>query len=229
MWLDCQRWDYADFYAEFRLSNSAYNPDTHLPPFCTSNYLGYILLSSFDSARGNGTKTITLFCDWRYNRSQSQFSNQKSIANENINPTQTSARQALQKHYDEMKDVTIAELFANDSDRFAKFSATFDDLMLVDFSKTASPKRRWQNYRIWRKRPIWPARLNPCSPARRSTAPNRAVLHVALRNRSNTPIIVDGKDVMPEVNAVLEKMKTFSQAIISGQWKATPVRPSPTW
>ncbi|MDI5434953.1 hypothetical protein MJM45_32815, partial [Salmonella enterica subsp. enterica serovar Kentucky] len=38
-------------------------------------------------------------------------------------------------HYDEMKDVTIAELFANDSDRFAKFSATFDDLMLVDFSK----------------------------------------------------------------------------------------------
>lgn len=53
----------------------------------------------------------------------------------NINPTQTSAWQALQKHYDEMKDVTIAELFANDSDRFAKFSATFDDLMLVDFSK----------------------------------------------------------------------------------------------
>lgn len=48
---------------------------------------------------------------------------------------------------------------------------------------------------------------------------NRAVLHVALRNRSNTPILVDGKDVMPEVNAVLEKMKTFSEAIISGEWK----------
>ncbi|PCO16585.1 glucose-6-phosphate isomerase, partial [Enterobacter hormaechei] len=41
----------------------------------------------------------------------------------------------------------------------------------------------------------------------------------ALRNRSNTPILVDGKDVMPEVNAVLEKMKTFSEAIISGEWK----------
>lgn len=53
----------------------------------------------------------------------------------NINPTQTSARQALQKHFDEMKDVTISELFAKDSDRFSKFSATFDDLMLVDFSK----------------------------------------------------------------------------------------------
>ena len=53
----------------------------------------------------------------------------------NINPTQTSAWQALQKHFDEMKDVTIADLFAKDSDRFSKFSATFDDLMLVDFSK----------------------------------------------------------------------------------------------
>ncbi len=59
----------------------------------------------------------------------------------NINPTQTSAWQALQKHYDEMKDVTIAELFANDSDRFAKFSATFDDLMLVDFSKKPHHRR----------------------------------------------------------------------------------------
>lgn len=53
----------------------------------------------------------------------------------NINPTQTSAWQALQKHFDEMKDVTISELFAQDSDRFSKFSATFDDLMLVDFPK----------------------------------------------------------------------------------------------
>lgn len=65
----------------------------------------------------------------------------------NINPTQTSARQALQKHFEEMKDVTIADLFAKDNDRFAKFSATFDDLMLVDFSKTASPKKRWRNCR----------------------------------------------------------------------------------
>ena len=53
----------------------------------------------------------------------------------NINPTQTSAWQALQKHFDEMKEVTIAELFASDSDRFSKFSATFNDQMLVDFSK----------------------------------------------------------------------------------------------
>lgn len=48
---------------------------------------------------------------------------------------------------------------------------------------------------------------------------NRAVLHTALRNLSGTPVFVDGKDVMPEVNAVLEHMKTFSEAVISGQWK----------
>ncbi|AYY73167.1 hypothetical protein EGX86_04420 [Citrobacter koseri] len=57
-----------------------------LPPSCNSNYLGYILFAAFYPrlirVRANGTKTITLFCDWRYNRSQSQFSNQKSIANE---------------------------------------------------------------------------------------------------------------------------------------------------
>ncbi len=208
------------FYAEFRLSNSAYNPDTRLPPFCTSNYLGYILLSSFDSAWGNGTKTITLFCDWRYNRSQSQFSNQKSIANENINPTQTSAWQALQKHYDEMKDVTIAELFANDSDRFAKFSATFDDLMLVDFSKNRITEETLAKLQdLAKETDLAGAIKSMFSGEKINRTEDRAVLHVALRNRSNTPIIVDGKDVMPEVNAVLEKMKTFSQAIISGQWK----------
>lgn len=48
---------------------------------------------------------------------------------------------------------------------------------------------------------------------------NRAVLHVALRNRGNTPILVEGKDVMPEVNAVLEHMKQFTNSILSGQWR----------
>jgi len=53
----------------------------------------------------------------------------------------------------------------------------------------------------------------------------RAVLHVALRNRSNTPIHVDGKDVMPRVNGVLEKMKNFSEKVTSGKWKGYTGRP----
>jgi len=47
----------------------------------------------------------------------------------------------------------------------------------------------------------------------------RQVLHTALRNQSNTPVLADGKDVMPEVNAVLQQMKKFSEAVISGEWK----------
>lgn len=48
---------------------------------------------------------------------------------------------------------------------------------------------------------------------------NRAVLHIALRNRSNRPILVNGQDVMPDVNAVLEHMKQFTNSVLSGQWK----------
>ncbi|WP_105274475.1 glucose-6-phosphate isomerase [Escherichia sp. MOD1-EC7003] len=138
----------------------------------------------------------------------------------NINPTQTAAWQALQKHFDEMKNVTIADLFAQDSDRFSKFSATFDDQMLVDYSKNRITEETLAKLQDLAKEcDLAGAIKSMFSGEKINRTENRAVLHVALRNRSNTPILVDGKDVMPEVNAVLEKMKTFSQAIISGEWK----------
>ncbi|HGV1635146.1 TPA: glucose-6-phosphate isomerase [Escherichia coli] len=138
----------------------------------------------------------------------------------NINPTQTAAWQALQKHFDEMKDVTIADLFAKDGDRFSKFSATFDDQMLVDYSKNRITEETLAKLQDLAKEcDLAGAIKSKFSGEKINRTENRAVLHVALRNRSNTPILVDGKDVMPEVNAVLEKMKTFSEAIISGEWK----------
>lgn len=138
----------------------------------------------------------------------------------NINPTQTAAWQALQKHFDEMKDVTIADLFAKDGDRFSKFSATFDDQMLVDYSKNRITEETLAKLQDLAKEcDLAGAIKSMFSGEKINHTENRAVLHVALRNRSNTPILVDGKDVMPEVNAVLEKMKTFSEAIISGEWK----------
>ncbi|HEI3727220.1 TPA: glucose-6-phosphate isomerase [Escherichia coli] len=138
----------------------------------------------------------------------------------NINPTQTAAWQALQKHFDEMKDVTIADLFAKDGDRFSKFSATFDDQMLVDYSKNRITEETLAKLQDLAKEcDLAGAIKSMFSSEKINRTENRAVLHVALRNRSNTPILVDGKDVMPEVNAVLEKMKTFSEAIISGEWK----------
>ncbi|HAZ7537730.1 TPA: glucose-6-phosphate isomerase [Escherichia coli] len=139
----------------------------------------------------------------------------------NINPTQTAAWQALQKHFDEMKDVTIADLFAKDGDRFSKFSATFDDQMLVDYSKNRITEETLAKLQDLAKEcDLAGAIKSMFSGEKINRTENRAVLHVALRNRSNTPILVDGKDVMPEVNAVLEKMKTFSEAIISGEWKS---------
>ncbi|MEM6051728.1 glucose-6-phosphate isomerase [Erwinia sp. P7711] len=144
----------------------------------------------------------------------------------NINPTQTAAWQALQQHFEEMKDVQIADLFAKDSNRFANFSATFDDLMLVDFSKnriTSDTLAKLQD--LAKETDLQGAIKSMFSGEKINRTEDRAVLHVALRNRSNTPIVVDGKDVMPEVNAVLEKMKSFSERIISGDWKGYTGKP----
>ncbi|MGB9097353.1 glucose-6-phosphate isomerase [Erwinia sp.] len=144
----------------------------------------------------------------------------------NINPTQTAAWQALQQHFEEMKDVQISELFAKDSNRFATFSATFDDLMLVDFSKnriTSDTLAKLQA--LAKETDLQGAIKSMFSGEKINRTEDRAVLHVALRNRSNTPIVVDGKDVMPEVNAVLEKMKAFSERIISGDWKGYTGKP----
>jgi len=144
----------------------------------------------------------------------------------NINPTQTAAWKALQQHFEEMKDIKIADLFAKDSNRFVTFSATFDDLMLVDYSKnriTSETLSKLQD--LAKETDLQGAIKSMFSGEKINRTEDRAVLHVALRNRSNTPIVVDGKDVMPEVNAVLEKMKSFSERIISGEWKGYTGKP----
>lgn len=144
----------------------------------------------------------------------------------NINPTHTAAWQALQQHFEQMKDVKIAELFVNDSDRFAKFSATFDDQILIDFSKNRITSETLTKLQALAKETGLTEAISAMfSGSKINRTEDRAVLHVALRNRSNTPILVDGKDVMPEVNAVLEKMKTFSTRIISGEWKGYTGKP----
>ncbi|KGA22273.1 glucose-6-phosphate isomerase [Pectobacterium brasiliense] len=138
----------------------------------------------------------------------------------NINPSQTAAWQALQHHFDAMKDVQISELFEQDSDRFAHFSATFDDQMLVDYSKNRITAETMEKlHALARETDLSAAIQSMFAGEKINRTEDRAVLHVALRNRSNTPILVDGKDVMPEVNAVLAKMKDFSERVIGGEWK----------
>ncbi|MFJ5387861.1 glucose-6-phosphate isomerase [Pectobacterium sp. CHL-2024] len=138
----------------------------------------------------------------------------------NINPSQTAAWQALQHHFDAMKDLQISELFAQDSERFAHFSATFDDQMLVDYSKNRITAETMEKlHALARETDLSAAIQSMFAGEKINRTEDRAVLHVALRNRSNTPILVDGKDVMPEVNAVLAKMKDFSERVIGGEWK----------
>ncbi|MEH2922572.1 glucose-6-phosphate isomerase [Samsonia erythrinae] len=138
----------------------------------------------------------------------------------NINPSQTAAWQALQHHFDAMKEVKISDLFAQDRDRFTHFSATFDDQILVDYSKNRITAETMEKLFALARETELSSAINAMFAGEKiNRTEGRAVLHVALRNRSNTPILVDGKDVMPDVNAVLAKMKVFSERVIGGEWK----------
>lgn len=144
----------------------------------------------------------------------------------NINPSHTAAWKALQQHFEQMKDVRISELFAQDNHRFAAFSATFDDQMLVDFSKNRITGETLEKLQALAKECDLDGAIKAMfSGEKINRTEQRAVLHVALRNRSNTPIIVDGKDVMPDVNAVLAKMKHFCERVIGGEWEGYTGKP----
>ena len=138
----------------------------------------------------------------------------------NINPTSTKAWQALLQHQKVQKDVTIQQLFAQQPDRFDRYSLKFNDDILVDFSKNRFTDETLTLLRqLIDETAVKDAIESMFNGEKINRTENRAVLHTALRNRSNTPVYVDGKDVMPEVNAVLAKMKSFCERVISGEWK----------
>src|ERR1700722_10307741 len=134
-------------------------------------------------------------------------------------PTRLPAWQTLETHHKEVAPLQMRDLFKEDSKRFEKFSLRFEDI-LFDFSKNRITDKtlpllydlaRQSDLKGWTEKMFTGQKIN--------TTEDRAVLHVALRNRSNRPIVVDGQDVMPEVNAVLAHMRQFSEAIRSGSWK----------
>ncbi|MGN6504072.1 MAG: glucose-6-phosphate isomerase [Tepidisphaeraceae bacterium] len=131
--------------------------------------------------------------------------------------TSSPAWTALQNHYASIGKTHLRDLFANDPARFDSFSVTFEDILL-DYSKNRLTSEtlkllcdlaRQAKVEAWRDRMFSGEKIN--------ITEDRAVLHVALRNRSNKPIKVDGHDVMPDVNAVLERMKAFCGAVHSGR------------
>ncbi len=138
----------------------------------------------------------------------------------NINPISTQAWKALETHQTELANTTIQDLFQQEKDRFNDYSLSFENQILVDFSKNNINKQTLSLLRqLAQECALNSAKEAMFSGEKINRTENRAVLHTALRNRSNTPVIVDGKDVMPEVNAVLAKMKDFCQRIISGEWR----------
>ena len=138
----------------------------------------------------------------------------------NINPTNTQAWKALEAHQSQLAHTTIADLFKQEENRFNDYSLTFENQILVDFSKNKINQETLKLLRQLAKESALDEAINAMFTGEKiNRTENRAVLHTALRNRSNTPVYVDGKDVMLEVNAVLAKMSAFCERVISGEWK----------
>ena len=131
----------------------------------------------------------------------------------------SSSWKALNSHFEEIKSIHMRDLFSNDNDRFNKYHIQYEDF-LVDFSKNRITDKtlnlllslaKEAKLEDWRDRLFSGDKIN--------FTENRSALHIALRNRSNNPILLDGKDIMPNVNKVLSQMKSFSNDVRSGKAK----------
>jgi len=134
------------------------------------------------------------------------------------NLTDLPAWKALQKHKEQLSDISMRDLFAQNGNRFDDFHLSFND-MLLDFSKNRINQETMallmqlaeeSQLKEWTEKMFSGEKINHTE--------DRAVLHTALRNRGNTPVYVDGQDVMPEVNSELNKMREYSEAVRAGQW-----------
>jgi glucose-6-phosphate isomerase len=126
---------------------------------------------------------------------------------------------ALAEHWEQIQPIHMRELFAQNSDRFKQLSTSSCGILL-DYSKNrVSADSMALLFCLARAAdvPGWVTRMFAGEEI--NSSEGRAVLHTALRNRSNRPVLVDGKDVMPEVNRVLEQMERFSDRLRSGEWQ----------
>lgn len=137
-----------------------------------------------------------------------------------INPTHTRAWQELQQHFLLIKDVQLIELFAQDAKRFSKLSTIFEDQILIDYSKNRITLETINKLQLLAEECSLQLAIKAMYRGEKiNCTENRPVLHIALRNRSKEPIIVDGKNIMLDVQAVLDKMQQFCELIITGEWK----------
>ncbi|WP_183563365.1 glucose-6-phosphate isomerase [Mucilaginibacter sp. SP1R1] len=143
----------------------------------------------------------------------------------NTDFTTTQSYKYLTDHYIDIVSKSLKELFDTDNERFKKFSIQFEDILL-DYSKNRVDEQTIALLiQLAKECSVNKAIEAMFSGEKINVTEGRPVLHIALRNRSNKPILVDGKDVMPDVNKVLDQMKDFSHAIISGSWKGYTGKP----
>ncbi len=129
------------------------------------------------------------------------------------------AWKALERHFERSRELEMRQLFAADPERFEKFHLRLGGL-LFDYSKNRVTEETMRLlFELAKEAGVEELREAMFSGQRINTTEDRAVLHVALRNRSERPILVDGEDVTPEVNRVLEKMRRFTERVRGGQWR----------
>jgi glucose-6-phosphate isomerase len=134
-------------------------------------------------------------------------------------PVDLPAWQTLEQHSVALGSARMRDLFAEDPQRFERFSL-YSGEILFDYSKNRITAETMRLLVDLAEQAGLRAKIEAMfSGQRYNNTENRAVLHIALRNRANRPILVDGVDVMPEVNAVLAKMRQFSEAVRTGEWR----------
>jgi len=142
-----------------------------------------------------------------------------------INPSETSAWQKLLNHFDAVKTMHMRDMFKEDSERFSRFSLKFEDI-LIDYSKNLLNNETMNLLtQLAKEVKLGNAIESMFSGDKINETENRAVLHTALRNRSNASVVIDGKDVIPEINAELTHMKKFSNQLSTNQWKGYSGKP----
>ena len=141
------------------------------------------------------------------------------------NPIETAAWQKLEMIFLTLQATHMRELFHEDPERFQKLSIQFEDI-LVDYSKNIVNEEAMKLLVQLADEVELKSAIEAMFRGEKiNRTEDRAVLHTALRNRSNTPVLVEGEDVMPEVNRVLEQMKSFSTRLRNGVWKGFTGKP----
>jgi glucose-6-phosphate isomerase len=136
-----------------------------------------------------------------------------------VNPTTTKSWRKLSKHHKQLKGVEMKTLFAQNPSRFDQMSLQFEDILL-DYSKNIATDETLSLLIKLAKECGLKAAVDAMYKGEViNVTENRAVLHTALRNRSNKAVMVDGKNIMPDVNAVLKRMEQFCHKVIAGNWK----------